>query len=109
LTFDLCFQRIYERKARKKLRAEFLGEGAMPADPERPKVLEKSRIVVSEYEKNRLVQISIWRFFFEKYCHTTYLHRGRFLNRFQVENLQVANLNGINLFTSSLELAKFRF
>jgi hypothetical protein len=35
--------------------------------------------------------------------------RGRFLSRFQVENLPVANLIGINLFTSSLELAKFRF
>jgi hypothetical protein len=34
-------------------------------------------------------------------------HRGRFLNQVQVENLQVANLSGINLFTSSLELAKF--
>jgi hypothetical protein len=32
---------------------------------------------------------------------------GRFLNRVQVENLRVANLMGINLFTSSLELAKF--
>jgi hypothetical protein len=32
---------------------------------------------------------------------------GRFLNPVQVENLQVANLMGINLFTSSLELAKF--
>jgi hypothetical protein len=34
---------------------------------------------------------------------------GRFLNRFQVENLQVVNLIGINLFTSSLKLAKFEF
>jgi hypothetical protein len=33
--------------------------------------------------------------------------RGRFLNRVQVENLKVANLIGINLFTSSLELEKF--
>jgi hypothetical protein len=32
---------------------------------------------------------------------------GRFLNRVQVENLQAANLAGIHLFTSSLELAKF--
>jgi hypothetical protein len=31
----------------------------------------------------------------------------RFLNRVPVENLQVANLIGINSFTSSLELAKF--
>jgi hypothetical protein len=35
--------------------------------------------------------------------------RGRILNRFQVENLHVAKLIGINLFTSSLELAKFIF
>jgi hypothetical protein len=34
---------------------------------------------------------------------------GRFLNRVQVENLPVAKMTGINLFTSSLELAKFRF
>jgi hypothetical protein len=32
---------------------------------------------------------------------------GRFLNRVQVENLEVVNLIGLNLFTSSLELAKF--
>jgi hypothetical protein len=32
---------------------------------------------------------------------------GWFLNRVQVENLQIANLIAINLFTSSLELAKF--
>jgi GH18 family chitinase len=33
----------------------------------------------------------------------------RFLNRFQVENLPVANLIWIHLFTSSLELAQLRF
>jgi hypothetical protein len=33
--------------------------------------------------------------------------RGRFLNRVQVESLQVANSKRINLFTSSLELEMF--
>jgi hypothetical protein len=35
--------------------------------------------------------------------------RGRFLNRVQVGNLPVANLIGINFFTSILELAEFTF